>query len=201
LGFGLTATRCLGLVGSRPVVLGLLRSLICQAATHHGPADARVAVLTDASRLSDWDWAKWLPHTRSADEASGRRLLAAEHTEVEAVLGEVGVHPGGPLTLVIVDADGLTEGRNARAREVLASSSGPVAGLVVASSTDRLPSVCTGVVQFDGPDGDAVYSVPSSGVAVEHLLVAGLAEVSARRCARALAGLEDPEVSESGGNL
>ena len=35
-------------------------------------------------------------------------------------------------------------------------------------------------------DGDAVYSVSSSGVAVEHLLVAGLAEVSARRCARAL---------------
>jgi S-DNA-T family DNA segregation ATPase FtsK/SpoIIIE len=217
LAVDLGAGRCLGLVGPRAVAVAVLRSLVCQTATHHGPADVRVAVLTEGGRADDWDWAKWLPHTRSLDEASGRRLLGATRADVDAVLAELSAQPTdesrqtfglaandqptGPTTLLVVDADGLTEGRNAPARELLAGTGRPVAGIVLAPSGDRLPAACTSVVTLEGPDGRALYEEPGQGLRLDHVLVAGMAEESARASARALARLEDPEVPAAGGNL
>src|SRR5438270_513616 len=160
--------RCLGVVGDRPAALALLRSLVCQTATHPGPADVRIAVLTEGARADDWDWAKWLPHTRNLDETSGRRLLGATRTDIDAVLAELSARPfdqqsrtfgdgsgadgrpAGPTTLLVIDADGLTEGRNAPAREPLGGAGPPVAGIVVAPSADRLPAACTSVMTLEG---------------------------------------------------
>lgn len=44
----------------RPAVQGLLRSLVCQVATFHGPDDVRIAIISEDEAA--WDWAKWLPH-------------------------------------------------------------------------------------------------------------------------------------------
>ena len=65
--------------GDRPLIQGLLRSLVCQLCVFHGPDHVQLAVVTDD--LSSWEWAKWLPHT--ADEqwvdASGQaRLVFAD---------------------------------------------------------------------------------------------------------------------------
>ena len=141
VGLDLMPGNSLGVVGDRAVVRALLRSLVCQAAVHHGPADLRIAVLTEPARVADWDWAKWLPHTASLDEASGRRMLASTPAEIEGVLSELTAaapaagsgfgtndKPAGPVTLVVIDADGLTEGRNSHARELLAGAGAPVAG-------------------------------------------------------------------------
>jgi DNA segregation ATPase FtsK/SpoIIIE, S-DNA-T family len=64
-----------GIVGDRSAALALARSLVCQAAAHHGPADLGIAILTRDDRARDWDWAKWLPHVRDAS-GSGRWLAA-----------------------------------------------------------------------------------------------------------------------------
>ncbi|MDP9388305.1 MAG: FtsK/SpoIIIE domain-containing protein, partial [Actinomycetota bacterium] len=105
----------------------------------------------------------------------------------------------GRAALLVVDGDGLTEGRHAPVRDLLGS--GAVSGIVVADSVERLPSVCTTVIELDGPDGSAQCVEPASGTVVEEVLVAGVPEPDARRCARALAGLEDPEMGDEGARL
>jgi DNA segregation ATPase FtsK/SpoIIIE, S-DNA-T family len=214
IGLDLTPGNSLGVVGDRAVVQALLRRLVCQAAVHHGPADLRIAVLTEPARVADWDWAKWLPHTASLDEASGRRMLASTPAEIEAVLSELtaaapaagsgfgaGDKPAEPVTLVVIDADGLTEGRNSHARELLAGGGAPVAGIVVAGSVDRLPAVCTRIAEIDGADGAIRYREPATRLEIPDVLVAGLTEPLARACARALSGFEDPEVAVRGADL
>ena len=212
VGLDLVAGNSLGVVGDRTATLALLRSLVSQAAVHHGPADLRIAVLTQPSRETDWDWVKWLPHTASLDEASGRRMLASGPDDIEAVLAELSTpaedrtgagrdKPTGPVTLVVIDAEGLTEGRNSRARELLAGAGAPVAGIVVAGSVDRLPAVCNRVAEITGAEGVVRYTEPAAGVVIPDVLLSGLTVDMARACARALAGFEDPEVADRGADL
>lgn len=209
LGVDLSPGRTLGVTGRREPALALVRNLICQAATHHGPADVRIAVLTEPSRAEEWDWVKWLPHAHSTDEASGRRLLAAAPEDVGFVLEELlaarpdedGKKPAGPVTLVVIDAEGLTEGRNAPARELLSGAGGPACGIVLAGSADRLPALCTSIVELQGTEGLARYREPSINLEIADALAAGIPEPLARRCARGLSGFEDPEVPDQGADL
>ncbi|MGH9178676.1 MAG: FtsK/SpoIIIE domain-containing protein, partial [Acidimicrobiales bacterium] len=179
----------LGLVGPRETVAGLLRSLVCQAAVHHGPSDLRIAVLTEPALAPEWDWAKWLPHTEG--------LRAAGREDAEALASAWAPGDGAPCLLAVVDGDGFTEGRLAPVRDLLAS--GGVGGVVVAPSPARLPSCCTAVLELAGPDGDGRLHEPAGDAGVDGLLLAGVPEAEARRCARALARLEDPEEGDGAG--
>ncbi|HET7489459.1 MAG TPA: FtsK/SpoIIIE domain-containing protein, partial [Acidimicrobiales bacterium] len=178
-----------GVVGLRPAVAALLRSLTCQAAVHHGPADLRLAVLTDDATAASWDWAKWLPH------AAG--LCAAGREAADEVASAWLAAPGARALLAIVDGDGFTEGRSAPVRDLLGAAG--VGAMVVASSADRLPASCTTVVLLQGADGLARVVDPATGAAVHDVLVAGAGETEARRCARALAALDDPEAGDGAG--
>ncbi len=204
----------LGVVGDRTAAVALARGVICQLAVHHGPADLRVAVLTDPGHAADWDWVKWLPHVRSLDETSGRHLLAARPEDVAAVLDELttvpetkgpGVRPNetpeGPITLVVVDAPALMEGRNAPARDVLSGDGVPACGLVLVRSADQLPALSTSIVELSDGLGGARYREPGINLTIEGMLVGGMPERLARRAARALSGLEDPEVPDLGADL
>jgi S-DNA-T family DNA segregation ATPase FtsK/SpoIIIE len=204
----------LGIVGDRPAVESLLRSLVIQAATLHGPADVRIAVLTEPDRAAAWSWAKWLPHTQAAGEAAGVRLLAtddAERSTVLAALVAMAPPPArgseghdaaqrGPARVVVADADGLTEGRPSPVRALLGGAAGPVAGIVVASDVHRLPARCTTVLELDA-DGVLSTFEPATNQRVEHILVGGLTIEAAAEAARSLAGVEDPEVREVGASL
>ncbi|MGQ0522001.1 MAG: FtsK/SpoIIIE domain-containing protein [Actinomycetota bacterium] len=183
--------RALGVVGPRPAAAALVRSLVCQAAVHHGPADLRIAVLADHASASGWDWAKWLPHTAGL-QAAGR-----EGAEAVAV-GWRGAD-GGPALLAVVDGEGFTEGRCAAVRDLLAA--GGVGAVVVAPSASRLPATCTAVVELEGEDGAARLHETGAASSVDRLLVAGVPEPLARACARSLARLEDPEAADAGGHL
>ena len=189
----LGAGSVLGVVGPREAVAGLLRSLTCQAAVHHGPSDLRIAVLTEAAVAPAWDWAKWLPHTE------GLRAAGREDAERLASAWAGAGGGGGPGLLAVVDGDGFTEGRLAPVRDLLAS--GSVGGVVVASSAARLPSCCTAVLELSGPDGLGRLHEPAGPAGVDNLLVAAVPEAEARQCARALARLEDPEEGDGAGRL
>lgn len=70
--------------------LGLLRAVVGQLAAFHSPDELRIALLTDAEGLAEWDWLKWLPHTahpRLEDEAGPLRLVATEHEALISLLG------------------------------------------------------------------------------------------------------------------
>jgi S-DNA-T family DNA segregation ATPase FtsK/SpoIIIE len=193
-----------GITGDRDVALALARGLLCQVATLQGPADVRVAVLTAAEQTGRWDWSKWLPHTRDRAGAGGARLLASGPEECDALLRTLlggGAGKQGPVTLAVIDDDTLTAGRHAPARALLRGDGGPAAGIVIASSADRLPALCTTVVEATGSDGLATLTRPAEGERVDRLVVGGLAEPTARRCARALSRFEDPEVRDAGAAL
>ncbi len=207
-----------GVVGDRAAALALARSLVCQAAVHHGPADLALVVLAPGAHAVDWDWAKWLPHARDAD--GGGRLVAGDTEGAAALLADLldaardddGVpgprfrrvgaqEPTGPTRLVVVDDVTLLEGRRAPARLVLQGRAGPVAGMVVAQTLDQLPAVVTTVVDLRSSLGDARLLRPQEGTAVDGVVVCGVTAATARRCARLLARYEDPELELPGAGL
>ncbi|WP_028062828.1 FtsK/SpoIIIE domain-containing protein [Solirubrobacter soli] len=195
-----------GIVGDRRLALATARSLLCQAAVHHGPADLTVGVFVDEGRDTDWEWTKWLPHTRSAD-GDGEQWLSARRERSEALLRRLTAGAASGTALVVLDSDLLIEGRNAPARELLRGGSEredkrlPVAGIVVSSSRDRLPAACNTVIEIISPDGDAIAHRTDSTDGGQELIVAGLDPATARRCARDLARFEDPELSVAGAGL
>ncbi len=201
-----------GIVGERSATLAAARSLLCQAAVHHGPADLTVAVLVDEGREVDWEWSKWLPHTRSL-EGDGDQWLSGRRERSESLVRRLGAGAGAGTVLLVLDSDVLIEGRKAPVRELLTDGvripgadgqreeRHPVAGIVVSSSRDRLPAACDTVIEIRNQDGDAVLRRAGPTDEGQTLIVAGLAEAHARACARDLVRFEDPELHLVGAGL
>ena len=203
-----------GLAGDRAAALAVARSLVCQAATHAGPADLRVAVLTTPSSRADWDWVKWLPH--AVEPVAGRRLVVTDRAQAEELLrarlararatGTTGTNDGdgerdGPVWLVAIDDEELISGRNAPARTLLARGGGDVAGLVLAADGANLPASCQTVVDLRDGLGAGQVVRPEQGEATDSFLATGLSPTTARRWARLLARFDDPEVAVPGAAL
>ena len=194
-----------GVVGDRQAALAVARSLVAQAATHHGPADVAVAVLAAPERADHWDWAKWLPHTLDAG-GSGQRLLAADTDAAEALLRgllerqvtEAAHRSATPstVTLVVIDDPSLTEGRRSPARSLLRSDA--VAGIVVAPTEDRLPAVCRTVVELRDGDGTARVDRVDNGERLDDVLAAGISDDTARLIAAGTRPLRRPGARRGG---
>lgn len=214
----LTSGGVVGLVGSRAATVALARSLVVQAATLHGPADLPAVVLCGEDRDPDWDWTKWLPHTADPS-GSGQRIISADRERSEAILRamleaadarrvERGSSPlddetrkPGPATLLVLDDESLIEGRRSPARSVLRGAAGRVAGIVIAPTEDRLPAVCSTIVEIIDDDGSARVHHVRAGVLAGEVLATGVSDRSARRTARHLARLDDPELDVAGAGL
>ncbi|SEN79952.1 FtsK/SpoIIIE domain-containing protein [Actinacidiphila rubida] len=199
---GVSAGEAVGFEGGRRACLAVARSLLCQAVVGSGPADLTVAVFTDADRLGDWDWTKWLPH--GADPRSGAtRLVAVGPEQADALAqhllaaGPPREAAGGPVLLVVVDGAALLEGRPNRLRDLIAGASVRCGALVL---TARLPALCTSVVTAL-PEGLGRVRDVATGVTVDRVLLDGLPAAEAREAARALARFEDPELRIEGAGL
>ncbi|MFD7000181.1 type VII secretion protein EccCa [Streptomyces mirabilis] len=59
------------IVGDRVGVLRVARALLIQTAVTHAPDDVAVALGIPGDRLSEWEWAKWLPHVLVPGEHDG----------------------------------------------------------------------------------------------------------------------------------
>jgi len=207
-----------GLVGDRTAALALARSLVCQAAVHHGPADLGMVVLASEPHAMSWDWVKWLPHVR--DVTGATRLLAgnrAASDELVEALSEATAEsedpkprlrslagddtPAGRTRLFVVDDVSLIEGRRAPTRLLLRGTSQPAAGIVIAPSEDQLPAVCNAVVELRSELGDADLRRPQERVRIDDFVIAGIEEATARHVARTLARYEDPELEIAGAGL
>jgi S-DNA-T family DNA segregation ATPase FtsK/SpoIIIE len=189
-----------GIVGPAPAARALVRSLVLQLVTAHGPADLLVAGLDGRTRgdetctgvaTSEAAWLAWLPHTE--DPAGGERLVATG-AEVDAVLARLdrSAEPSGlPHLVLVIEDPSLLAARNTAARRLL-SQDPSAAALVVADHVAALPSTCGTVVQVRA-DGTASVQRPGQGGWDEHVRPAGASLGTARRVALALAGLHDPE--------
>jgi len=182
-----------GIAGSRPAALAACRALLIQVATHHGPADVRVSIVTEHPR--EWDWAKWLPHVLID---GSRRRLATNPTETAAIVAALvesteADRAPGPLHLVITDVPDLASGARADLRDAMRDGAGRgVAGLAIAGRAVDLPSLCTTIYV---PDEGRIRR--DDGCAVE-LSPWVIGTRDARETGRALARLVDPEVRSPG---
>lgn len=195
---GLKAGDVAGIAGSRQAVLAGARQIVLQAAFAHGPADLSISVFTE--RAADWDWAKWLPHVMV--DGSERRRLAGTEAEIGEVVrllpDAAGTGAAALQHLLLVDLPDLVVGERGGIRDALrAGRERGISGLALAPRPIDLPSVVTTIVAIrDGhsrirfADGDMVAVCPWSITARE-----------ARTTARALARVDDPEVSHAGSEL
>ncbi len=190
-----------GIVGERGQALALARALLCQAAVLHGPADVTIAVLTEDEAGEDWDWVKWLPHTRDAGGAAGRQL-AIGTTAATTLAGELADRDADDprQVLAVLDSPALIEGRGAAGRALLRAGE-KVSGIVIARTSERLPAACTTVVELADEAGEARLLRPQTGQRIDPLLVAGMSPGIARQCALALARFEDADLQVAGGAL
>lgn len=87
----LRETPVAALTGEPELVMGLARSLVCQAASLHSPEDLVVAAALGEDARASWEWLKWLPHARSAaSPLAGPHLVLPGHADDLLVrLGEV----------------------------------------------------------------------------------------------------------------
>ncbi|MDQ6775292.1 MAG: FtsK/SpoIIIE domain-containing protein [Actinomycetota bacterium] len=191
-----------GIVGPRAATVATARSLMCQAAVLHGPADLQIAVLTEPARSAEWDWAKWLPHARDASRGGDARLLAADPASVSELAGELMERAGSDsrFLLAVLDSDALIEGRGAVGRALLRAGEA-VSGIVIARSSERLPAICTTVLELEPGTAEAIMRRPQAGESIDPLLIAGVSSATARECALGLARFEDSDLQIAGGSL
>ncbi|WP_305092340.1 type VII secretion protein EccCa [Prescottella sp. R16] len=77
--------------GDRDAARALLRSVLIQLCTFHGPDQVQVAVVCGPDTAAEWDWVKWLPHTQHPDAVDGvgaARMVYGSIIELETALGQ-----------------------------------------------------------------------------------------------------------------
>lgn len=210
----------LGIVGPRHWALGLARSLVCQASVLHGPADLSIVVAAADDPDRVWEWAKWLPHTRHAVGGGEARLVAVGARDANALFESLldgspeketsgyeafaafgrGGQEREPATLFLVDGEELLAGRASPGRHLLSGGAGPAAGIVIAPSVERLPSLCDKVVTIEETGEANLVHIRQAGAPIA-LHIAALDARLARRIALALSRFDDPELHVVGGGL
>jgi S-DNA-T family DNA segregation ATPase FtsK/SpoIIIE len=195
-----------GITGEREASLAAARSLLCQVAVTHGPADVRIAVFASEQTINEWDWVKWLPHTKAVGTTTFDRLTAsgleASGELVKHLVSSNNSDDGGePVTLVVTDDIELYEGRAAPLRRLLLAGRDRVSGIVVCAEREQLPAICSTVLTIHDPYGSGSCDFPASGIAYERVLSVGMSVATARLAARALAKFDDPERHEVGAGL
>lgn len=53
---------------------GLVRAMVCQLSTHHGPDRMAIEAITDHKTSCEWEWLKWLPHYEHSLTSSGQYM-------------------------------------------------------------------------------------------------------------------------------
>ncbi len=180
-----------GVAGSHDSARALARWLITQAVSLHSPADLTICSAVGGERIKEWDWLKWLPHTRcvtspvevphlACTEAGAQDLvedlLRVMHERSETHSGAIDQAPPTPAILVIFDEYEPL----ARPQLTTLLTKGPAQGIYFLwAGTDptQIPHFCGAVaeVAHDGSsvslrfatDGTQVVPVSFEGLSLE----------------------------------
>jgi DNA segregation ATPase FtsK/SpoIIIE, S-DNA-T family len=125
----------IGFTGDREVMLGMVRSMLCQAAVTHGPDNLAIVILTDNPDDRTWSWAKWLPHTQhpfELDQLGSARMMYSDWSTLQASLGGDEEDPDDPDKVIdfMLNFDPDPQFDNDKYRHVLV--------VVDSASTDKL---------------------------------------------------------------
>ncbi len=184
---------------------GVARAITLQLATHHGPADYRIAVLTTPDQVDRWEWAHWLPHSRNATEASmvlaGDAASAFATNIIDAFEADSAADILRPGWLLIVDDLELLHRRSSALRRLLERPDANIFGVVLASTADQLPASTATVATISSADGELALTFPREPQRIESGIVDIASIEVARDLARQLARFEDPELPMPGGDV
>lgn len=185
----------LGLSGPRQLREAATRAILTSAAALHAPDDLDIYAILPSRGIADWEWMKWLPHTRAIENpaAIGRlsyerdrsaQLLAGLLDELES-RGLRGQSIRDEPFILLIVADYAAVAGEAAVERII--SDGPALGagmLFLAPSPRDLPHGCRGRLELrDGQQ--AVYFATEHSTPVElRPELVGLAE--ALRLARGL---------------
>jgi S-DNA-T family DNA segregation ATPase FtsK/SpoIIIE len=203
----------LGVAGPEDAPRSVGRWLVAQAATLHSPNDLQLYVLTDSTGRASWEWAKWLPHCRSADGravaliGNDAETVAARIAELLAVLTDrqraqrdAGMGAVAFRQDIVVVFDGSRKLRMLPgAVQILRE--GPQAGIfaICLDADERLlPAECQAVTTAE-PGGLRVRQMSEdtvAGVRPDHVGVSWCA-----RLARGMAPVRDVSDSDDGAGL
>ncbi len=205
----------LGIVGDREAACAVARSVLVQLAVHHGPAD--FALLVVAACTVQWSWTDWLPHAQSiAGSGTSEVEAVLAHARRGSISGSapgfggrgsddrrdasgrVGATDGVPgqlrRLLVVVDDEAAWAARAAPVRALLRGEAGPLIGVVVAASADRLPAMCRVVLDVSA-NGSGRLTTMHDGSSVGGIVLMGASADTAEGLAADLARFEDPDLA------
>ena len=87
----------LGIAGPEQYSMSFARSIVAQVVGLHSPAEVVLGCLTNQSRVEEWRWLQWLPHTSSPQSPLGHRHLASDAgsgAQILAMLEGIVAHRG-----------------------------------------------------------------------------------------------------------
>ncbi len=168
--------------GERKPTQQLVRSMVLELCTFHGPDNVQVAVVTANPDGANWSWVKWLPHAQHAvtrDGMGSMRLLFPTlellETSLEAELAERGrFSRNAPPTqgvkqLVVVVDDGFVTGDERLATDAgldgvtVLDLNGPRVGVtgrrslqLVIDGDDVAARTAVGIERFATPDAISI---------------------------------------------
>ena len=207
----------IGIVGPIKVARSLARSLILQAAVLHGPADMTVIGLTprpeskdtecsagiqcvramqDDCSFCEWNWMRWLPHTANIN---GEILIGTDMMSMNAAVESVKSDHSQRARLVVADGKELFSSTSAPGRALFSLER--VSGIVIATDTHELPSLCTTVVEVWHSSGGLRLVNPRTNRVLEPVIAWGVTLDTATDVASCLARLDDSELAISNTNL
>jgi len=65
--------------------LELVRRLLADVVVHHSPEDVEIFVVSDHPKAADdWEWMRWLPHTRAVDPGNEIPHLLFENDRINS---------------------------------------------------------------------------------------------------------------------
>ena len=192
----------LALVGPRQRALGVLAAVVAQLTALHAPGEVELLLLTDASRLRDWEWARWLPHLEPgavhvrATGASGQgddedlnawltRLTAHRRTTSGHPPGATGTASACGWLVVVIDRS-LDPRLTATLR---AARDARVLTVAAADSVEDLPVPVDALLRLAGETGDVAALSRQGAVDRPEVRVDRLSRGTAAEFARDLAGL------------
>jgi S-DNA-T family DNA segregation ATPase FtsK/SpoIIIE len=160
----LRGTGGLAVVGPRERTLGCLTSVVAQLCSLHAPGEIELQLLVAADRLTDWAWARWLPHldARAVDVRVRGRAAVTTDDDLNARLagltarrraptaGRSGAGSAPGWLVVVIDSplDPRASAALRAARDV------GIVTVTVGDSTEDVPVDVDAVLRLSGETGD-----------------------------------------------
>ncbi len=204
----LVTVGALAITGSRNLIEPLARRLLCDLAVLHSPTEVELYAVIDAEQLGDWDWLKWLPHTRTIVNKGNRPQIAYGTQDSRQVLNslfdELHTRSLGkgesiasrPHIVLFVQDVNLVSGHEAISRIIRDGSQLRASVIFLASSSTQAPDSCAGIIEVDS--GGVKLKVTRGDEKPKH----GKAEFgSLETCQTIARNLAKLNIEGAGGNL